>query len=279
VISRLEVPPLSSQFNNPARLAKIQAELVTLRAQRGSTNAIYRSGEELLKAIQRASQDPNLHEGLANLYEALGDLKRAIEAYRTKRDLLPHDYYCNLQLGRLLGETGQHAEGEAMLRPLSVQRPGVPDVWVELGAVCLAQKKYAEAIEHYKRASRLRPQDTTCDYYIGSALAQLGRRAEAIEAFRRGLQSNPNMWAAHFELAGQLAAENRVDEALHEYAEAVRLNPSHAVSRVNYGVMLSRKGRVNDAIAQFEEALRLEPQNAAAQDYLRQTMARRDQKK
>ena len=278
VMRRMAQPPLSSQFNNPARLAAIQAESKFLRAQQ-DTNAVMRSGQELVDAIQRAPRDPFLPEGLANLYEALGDLKRAVGAYREVHNLLPHDFYCNLQLGRLLGKLGQPVEGENLLRQAAGQRPSVPEVWGELGDICMRQNKFHQALAAYERALELRPQDAAYVGYVATALARLNRRTEAIAIFRRAFQLRPDFWEAHFELGGVLAADNQLYEAQREYAEAIRLNPRHAGSRINFGVILVRQNRLDEAIRQFEAALQIEPQNGAAADCLHQITERRHQKK
>jgi tetratricopeptide (TPR) repeat protein len=47
---------------------------------------------------------------------------------------------------------------------------------------------------------------------------------------------------------------------------------------MNLGVMFIRENRLDEAIQQFELALHLDPDYAAAKDYLRQTVAVRNQK-
>jgi len=259
VIGRMQRPPLDNQFNNPARLAGFQAGREALRVQQASTNAIFQSGEELLRAIQRAPQDHWLHEGLANLYEALGDLKRAVEAYRKVHELWPHDYYASLQLGRLLGQVGQPAEGEPLLRQAARQRPSMPEVWSELGNSCMAQKKYARALEAYERAEKLKPREASYVSSVALALARLNRRAEAIATYRRAIQLGPDFWGAHFELAGELVAENQLEEAAREYAEAIRLNPNDADAYLYRGLDKQRTGDKAGAEADIAVAKQLNP--------------------
>ncbi len=274
VIERMRKPPLESQFNNPGRLAALEAQLRDLRVQRASTNAIMRSGEELVRAIQRLPQDHWLYEGLASLYEAVGDFKRAGEAYRKVHELLPQDFYGNLQLGRFLGRAGQLAEAERLLQQASRQRPNIPDPWVELGNVCMGQAKYSTALGAYERAAELRPGEASYAASVAAALSRLNRHLEAIAAYRQAIQLKPDSWEPHFELAGELAGDNQLEAALSEYTEAVRLNPNHVVSRINLGVVFFRQGRLQEAIKQFQNALQLDPTNAAAAEYLRQATAR-----
>lgn len=277
VVRRLQQPPLSSQFNNPSRLAVLQAESTALRAQQTDTNIIMSTGQSLVDALQRAPQDFFLHEAFANFLEALGDRKQAAGVYRKMLELLPHDFYARLQLGRLHGELGQPAEGEPLLLEAARQRPTVPDVWAELGDVQMALRKYPAALESYTRGVNLRPQDAGYLCYQANALAKLKRTAEAIEAYRRAIQLRPGAAEAHFELAGLLVADGQVSGALREYSEAIRLNPRHVVSRINLGVVLVRQNRLDEAIEQFEVAQQLDPRNVTAAEYLRQIRDRRKQ--
>ena len=274
VVERMQKPPLSSQPNNQKRLARLQAELNAIHIQRAGTNEVYHSGEELMRAIQRAPRDHWLYENLAGLYEAVGDLKRAAGAYRKIHELLPPDFYGNLQLGRFLGRTGQSAEGEPLLREAARQRPYVPDSWVELGNACLAQAKYASALEAYERAATLRPREASYVASMGAALIKLNRREEGIAAYRRAIGMRPEAFESHFELATELVAGNNLDEAAREYEEAIRLDPGHLVSRINLGVVLFRQNRIAESIQLFEAALQINPADAGAAEYLRQARAR-----
>jgi len=274
VIGRMQKPPLSSQFNNPERVARLQAELNVLLAQRSGTNIVYQSGEMLMRAIQRAPQDHWLYESLAGLYEAVGDLKRAADAYRKVHDLMPHDYFSKLQLGRFLGKIGPAAEAEPLLQQAVRQRPQVPEGWVELGHARLAQGKPEPALAAYERAARLRPREAAYATFEAKALARLNRHTEAIAAYRRGLQLQPEAWESHFGLANELVADHALEEATREYTEAIRLNPGNTASRINLGVVFYRQDRIQEAIRQFEAALQWEPANTAAADYLRQARTR-----
>ena len=275
---RMQQPPLSSQFNNPARIAAVQAELKVLHAQQTDTNAVMRCGQELVDAIQRAPRDPFLYEGFANFLEAVGDRKQAAGAYEKLLELLPYDFYGNLQLGRLRGELGQFKEALPLLQNAVRFRPGVPEGWYELGTVQAAQGKFPASLRAFAHACQLRPQDATYVCYQGKALAKLGRRVEAIATYRQAIQLRPDYWEAHFELAGELAATSEFSAAAQQYAEVLRINPRHALSHVNLGALLVRANRLDEAIVRFEEALRLEPTNQTAREYLDQVKARRSRK-
>ncbi|MGA9451484.1 MAG: tetratricopeptide repeat protein [Verrucomicrobiia bacterium] len=278
-IQRLGDPPLSTQFNNPERTRKLQDEELQLRRLEAQPGAAQRAREDLIAALARAPSDKYLYEGLANFCEANHDWQGALAAYRRMTEVMPADFYACLQLGRLLGEQGQPAQGEPFLEEAAHLRPSLPSGWLELGSVLLAQQKYAAALDCLKRAMRLRPQDPSYVCSAGRMLAKLNRHAEAMADFRRSIQLDPGYWQAHFELADELADANRLDEAAHEYNEVLKINPRHVPSHIKLGLLFVRFNRLDDAIACFQNALKIEPDNQIAQEYLASVLAQKAQKR
>ena len=274
VTRRLSQPPLSTQFNNADRIKALVVENEKLVALQREPGAVNRVRESFAALIQRSPKDAFLFEGMGNFLEAMGDLKGAIAAFRELVTLLPHDFYGNLQLGRMLGEAGAPEQARPFLDQAVALRPTLPDGWHELGLILAAEQKFPEALECMNRAERIRPRDPVNLCYTGKVLAKMKRRPEAIDYYRRAIQMRPDFWEARFELAGELAWDNQINEALREYAEVIKINPYHATAHVNYGVILVRLNRIGEGIAQFEEALRLQPNHRAAQDYLSQVRGR-----
>ena len=278
VVRRMNSPPLNSQFNNAARLAVVQNQTAALEAGNKQPGAAARAGDLLNDAIRRAPQDESLYEGAANVLEATGYKDQAIAAYRELLKRLPHDFYGNLQIGRLLGEQGRPAEGEPFLETAARLRASLPEGWHELGVVLSAQGKDEAALKCARRALALRPQDPGYMCYAGKMLAKLKRRTEAMEHYQRAIKTRPEFWEARFELAGELARENQVAEAAEQYIEVLRINPRHAVSHVNLGTLLLRMNRMDGAIQHFEQALQIDPNYKEAREYLAQVLAKRAQK-
>ena len=278
VIRRFGQPPLSTQFDNAERLRKMQEEELQLRQLEVQPGAVQRVREDLVAALERAPSDKYLYEALANFCESIRDREGAIAAYRRMTELMPADFYSCLQLGRLLGEQGQPAQGEPFLAEAARLRPAVPDGWFELGSVLSAQQKYAAALDCMKHAMRLRPQDPSYICSTGEMLAKLDRHTEAMAYYRRAIQLDPGLWMAHFELAGELVAANQHEEAAREYAEVLKINPRHVTSHINLGVVLVRFNRLDEAIACFQNALQLDPTNQVAQEYLASVREHKAQK-
>jgi tetratricopeptide (TPR) repeat protein len=277
VIRRFGSPPLSTQFNNAGRLQKVQAEESSLRQQEAQPGAAQRVRDNFAAAIKQAPADVYLYEGLANFFEATKDPQDAIAAYRQASELMPGHFYACLQLGRLLGEQGQPAQGEPLLEKAAALRPSLPDAWFELGNVLAAQQKFAPALACMERAARLRPQDASYVCATGQMLAKLHRQPEAIAAYQRAIQMGPDFWQAHFELANELVTANQPEAAMREYSEVLKINPRHVPSHLNLGVMLVRFNQLDKAVQCFQNALKIEPDNRTAQEYLASVLAHKAQ--
>jgi len=278
VIRRFGSPPLSTQFNNNERLQKVQTEELSLRQQEAQPGAEQRVRDDFADALKQAPADIYLYEGLANFLEAIKDPEGAIAAYRQASELMPDHFYACLQLGRLLGEQGQPAEGEPFLEKAAELRPSLPDAWFQLGTVLAAQSKFEPALDCMNRAAKLRPQDGSYICSVGQMLTKLNRHPEAVAAYRRAIQMDAGFWQAHFELANELVSANQPEDAMQEYVQVLKINPRHVASHLNLGVMFVRFNQLDKAAVCFQNALKIEPDNRTAQEYLAAVLAHKAQK-
>jgi protein O-mannosyl-transferase len=112
-----------------------------------------------------------------------------------------------------------------------------PDAWVaayNLGTRYQDAGNWQRAIEMYRTARRVRPQDPEVVMNLGSALAEAGRLPDAISTLR----------------------------------EAVRLRPEHADSWLNLAMALELAAEPGAAVPAYEQALRLRPKHTRAKRQL-----------
>jgi len=128
-----------------------------------------------------------------------------------------------------------------------------------LGYVRRQQGRLAEAIEHYRTASSLRPGAAHIRIYWGNTLAQQGMLGAAIDRYREALHLTPDSAAPHNNWGNALVAAGRLEEALSHYREAARIDPSDAEAHNSWGRALAQQGKWEEAIAEYREALRLKP--------------------
>ena len=101
--------------------------------------------------------------------------------------------------------------------------------------------------------------ETEIDYMDwGIRLGILGKSERAVEQFKRAIYLEPNNPAAHYNLALALGDLKQYKEAHEEYIRASELNSESTDIQINLGVTLLSLGKREDAIKCFETANRLD---------------------
>jgi len=166
------------------------------------------------------------------------------------------------------------------------------------GKALMAQKKYAESILFFERATQRAPRSfdawanlaflygevgrwqdglTACDRALalddkrasewgnkGRALNNLRRYDEALAAHDRALAINPNLSGAWSNKGIALESLTRYDEALVAYVRALALYPKDALAWNGKGSALRGLNRHADAVAAYDQAIALDPKYAVA---------------
>ena len=276
VVQRLQVPPLSGQFNNADRARQLAASAKNLVAQ--ATGQTVQQGRALFaEALAARPEDHHVRESFAVFLQAVGDLDGALREWRKVGEMLPHDFLPWFELGSLLAKQGHFAESEKYLRQAIALRPGLVEGWNELGQCLGAQQQWAPALAAFERASQLKPEEPVFWAFRAKVLAGLERRTEAIDCYLKAVELNPAYAEAQAALGDELAQTARITEAIAAYQAAIAAKPGYAIAHLNLGVMYARAGRADEAVAQLRQALALEPDNATAKNLLQQMEDRRNQ--
>jgi tetratricopeptide (TPR) repeat protein len=134
-----------------------------------------------------------------------------------------------------------------------------------LGDALHGQGKVSEAMEAWREAIRLRPEDAVAHAHLGDALRGDGEVSEAIAAYREAIRLKPDYAEPHASLGAILC------DVMHDYAaavvefhEAIRLRPDYAVAHYNLGNALIGQGKVSEAMEAWRDTIRLKPDYAEA---------------
>src|SRR5262249_48960491 len=82
---------------------------------------------------------------------------------------LPKDTAGLMQLAVELGQQGQHQEARKCFQKILTGNPNNTEAMCNLGALCTALGRFADAENHYRRALRTKP----ADLYIRTSLGQV----------------------------------------------------------------------------------------------------------
>lgn len=119
-------------------------------------------------------------------------------------------------------------------------------------------EKYAEALNAFDRAVRLRPDYVSAHHWRGVALRQLGRDDEALAAFARVTEIDPGHVVALFDAAGIHSRRRAWDDALAALTRAVVTEPRYVSAQVNRAITLNSLGSFELSLSASETAIRTE---------------------
>lgn len=121
-----------------------------------------------------------------------------------------------------------------------------------------------EALAAYERAIEL--DLTFASAYVGKgvSLEDLGRYEEALAAYEKAIELDPNNALAYTGKANMLKALKRNKEAIAAYEQAVRLDSSYPSTYFNMGNTLRDFKRPREALAAYEQVIQLDPGHVGA---------------
>ncbi|UFZ02301.1 tetratricopeptide repeat protein [Bradyrhizobium ontarionense] len=167
------------------------------------------------------------------------------------------DALCGAAL-RLL-RVGQLAEAEdACRRALTLDATSI-DALYAMGRVCLALKRFDDAIEWFARAIRLNISAPHSFVGLAQALTLAGRLDDAIKAYDRALQLQPDATESWDALGELLQRTGRHAEAALACDRLLQLAPDRVAAWFRLGEVLEAQGRRDEAALAFEQALTLKP--------------------
>jgi tetratricopeptide (TPR) repeat protein len=219
-------------------------------------------GEELAEAMQ-----PDLYGTALQHYEA-GRLDEASEACGRLLNGAPRNFQALSLLGRVRSRQGNLDEAAFFLTAaLGVGSSDAVEVVAALdglAAVHLEQHQSEPALECYRRALAISPDDADTLYHYGNALYAGGSIDEAIDVYRRGLAGRPDFAEIHNNLGNALRAAGMSEEAAVHYRRAVALRPDCCEAHNNLGQILFLQDRADEAAACHRDAVAANPDDAAS---------------
>jgi len=144
-----------------------------------------------------------------------------------------------------------------------------------LGMLLLEEGNTDEAIEHWSKAVRIRPDQPTIHKNLAILLSQQGDIDGAIEHYRNVLKLQPRDEAVHktlgnllakldtaeklFNRGNVLAKQEDLDEAITCYTRSLQLRPNYAPAHNNLGNALFLQGKLEQALTHYSEAVQYDP--------------------
>ena len=215
--------------------------------------------EQLILAAIK--EDPNLSTALTilgTIYLAQGHKKDAIEVFHKSNEMFPG---CYVPWQRLIQE-GEIQEGqEAFNKSLQTRtsKSAQKDNWVLLGYTYQSKELFSQAVDAYKKAIELDPQDVITWGRLGEAYYFQGKANEAIDALRKALEIDPMSIDLWNNISVIHREQKHFDEEMKAYIKLIELEPNKAKRWLDVGKLYNDLEKHDDAFIAINKAIELDP--------------------
>jgi tetratricopeptide (TPR) repeat protein/TolB-like protein len=248
-------------------LPEVHFALGSVYAARGKT---IEAVDEVKRGVSLAPTDEGFRR-LGEAYQARGQLKDAIIAFRSAIEINPHYSNTFYRLGVALGRSGDSAQALAAFQTFKDLDPDNPQADENIGAEYLSEGEYEKAIAAFKHAVTLHPD---ADNYsnLGTALFNVRRYSESVAAFERARAMSPNDATVGGNLADAYRWAGRKQDANRAYMRAIALahsqleiNPQDVDTMANLALYEAKTNRKDDAIQWIRRARSLSSEDVSVE--------------
>jgi tetratricopeptide (TPR) repeat protein len=134
-----------------------------------------------------------------------------------------------------------------------------PDELVSMGIVYKNKGEYKKAIDTFKQAIRIDPNNSIAHYNLGIIYLHSDRQREAIEALKQTIRIDPYLARAYSGLGVSYGSLGLYRESIDAYKQAIKIDNTNAVPHWLLGVSYSQLNLHREAIEAFKQAIRIDP--------------------
>ena len=230
-------------------------------------NARYTEAEVLIqKRMQSSPGDLTLLDQLAALYQQQGEHPKSIELYRRALEQDPSNTSLRRKLGDLYAEIGKTTQAVSEWEKIVAGETNQIDRHQRLGAIYLSHKMYPEAINAYRQAIRLKPQDGYLYTQLAAAYKIQGQNQKASEVYIDALQhvglaqnQREPIWDVMIEIYE--GAHNKVlqEKLIAQMQKQRQRQPQNPNITMTLGELLFHAQSVPQALETFRQLYRSHP--------------------
>ena len=259
-------------------LGELHAKL--FRTQPKEADAVKARGLEALnRAANLKPTNPNIRQKMAELFNQLGDSKRASELYLElleefrdlplMRDAL-REKLANIYLqGRDKGKAAEQLEAIVRESPTRY-----PEAWYYLGVLAADAKNLDKAAEYYNRALVVNPEMEQAYYDLAGVQLSRNQAGEALKTLGKARAKFSDSFTVEFFTGLAFAQMKSFPDAIRHFTASEMIGNSTDTNRLNHlfyfqlGTAFERNKDYAQAEKYFEKSLKLSPDFAEGLNYL-----------
>jgi Flp pilus assembly protein TadD len=137
----------------------------------------------------------------------------------------------------------------------------------------MAQNRMTEAVEVWRKAIALNPDDGIGHFAMATALSGAGQEREAAMEYREACTLDPRnaAWLEHLGVSLEMTGD--IDGAIENWRKSLAIEPANAEVEADLGAALFQSGKREDGIAALRKAVEIDPSSGNAHNELGTALA------
>ncbi len=193
--------------------------------------------------------------------EAVAALERALAFDQQSAHL-------QMALAKALLHKNEAERSTQILQDLVSRRPKHVDGHELLGDLLSYQNKHLQAIEHYRTALQIAPENEMLQMRLAMAHGRAGQNDEAISILEVLVKDHPEAKLARLSLARFYLEQNDPEKARQAYRDLLMHYPDHQQGILELGKLLEEQQMIAEAFELYREGVRTNPRAAAVRQQL-----------
>ncbi|MBF0358738.1 MAG: tetratricopeptide repeat protein [Magnetococcales bacterium] len=233
--------------------------------------------EQFQRAINIDASRGLLYFNLAISLNSSGERKEAITALESALEKEPGNRQIADYLHAVINDNPHEREENALKKGVSFHnagrfkeaiecykealaiQPDNPITLSNMGTALQSIGMVEEGISSCKKAISIAPDYADPYNNLGYALQEKGRHQEAVNSFQKAVSINPGYSKAYFNLGNSLKQQGKHDEAAECFKKAISIDSSYAEAYCNLASILNEQGKIDEAVRNFEKAIAIKP--------------------
>ena len=215
---------------------------------------------ELRSRLAQPGAPSGLHTQLAEVLESQGRSDAAATEAKVALKADERNVPAMLALARIYEDQKRFELSRMVAENVRQIDPGNAEVYNLLGALDLADKNSAQALEDFKKAAELREDFPEAQNNLGALLVAAQDFPTAIRHLELATRDSPEAAAPHLNLGNALRGNKQYDQAKAEYERVLALDPKEIDAYFNLAVLyldgepsgMGQIDRYNQSIAYFD---------------------------